>query len=258
MPDSGSVAISILDKDKKLIKNFSTSAPATGDVGKIEAVTGMNQFVWDMFYNPAEKIEGQILWNGTPGGPKAPPGQYYVKLISNKKDSSLESFTIKANPNYKLTDEQYQEQFNFVITVRDKFSEIQKAIKNIGMIRSQISDFWGRQGKDSTYKPINTLSDSIVSRMTRIEEALYQTKAKSGQDVLNYPIRLNDKIGGIYGYAVSGNYAPTKQVKEAYALLAAQADDQLNKLKVILNVDVPKLNQMIREKQLPLIGVKPN
>ena len=99
------------------------------------------------------------------------------------------------------------------------------------------------------------MSDSINKRMTKIEEALYQTKSKSPQDVLNYPIRLNDKIAGLYTYASSGNYAPTKQVKEAYAELSSQADTELNKLKTIFTVDLPKLNQLIREKQLPVIGV---
>jgi len=30
--------------------------------------------------------------------------------------------------------------------------------------------------------------------MTEVEEALIQTKARSGQDVLNYPIRLNNQL----------------------------------------------------------------
>ena len=111
------------------------------------------------------------------------------------------------------------------------------------------------QGKDSLGE-IKTLSDSINKRMTKIEEALYQTKAKSGQDVLNFPIRLNDKISGLYTYAASGNAAPTQQVKEAYADLSGQADAELNKLKTVFNVDVPRLNKLIREKQLPVIGVK--
>jgi hypothetical protein len=45
-------------------------------------------------------------------------------------------------------------------------------------------------------------------------------------------------------------------VREAYAVLSSQADDELNKLKTIFRVDVPRLNQLIREKQLPVIGVK--
>jgi hypothetical protein len=111
------------------------------------------------------------------------------------------------------------------------------------------------QGKDSSGE-IKVLADSINKRMTKVEEALYQTKAKSSQDVLNFPIRLNDKIAGLYNYAASGNYAPTAQVKEAYADLSGQADVQLNILKTIFNTDVLRLNQLIREKQLPVIGVK--
>ncbi|MBA2249752.1 MAG: glycosyl hydrolase [Chitinophagaceae bacterium] len=253
--DSGLLNISILDRDRKLIKEFNTKAPATGDIGKIDAAKGMNQFVWDMFYPQAEKIDGQILWNGTPGGPKAPPGQYYAKIVSEKKDSTLVPFSIKANPNFKETQQEYDEQFTFLTTVRDKFSEIQKAIKNIHDIRKQINDFMALQGKD-TVGEIKILGDSINKRMTRIEEALYQTKAKSGQDVLNYPIRLNDKISGLYDYAASGNYAPTKQVKETYTDLSARADAELNKLKRVMNEDVPRLNQLIRDKKLPVIGVK--
>ena len=90
--------------------------------------------------------------------------------------------------------------------------------------------------------------------MTRIEEALDQTKAKSGQDILNYPIRLNDKIAGLFNYAASGNYAPTQQVKDVYADLSAQADEQLKMLSTIFDVDLPKLNKLIREKELPVIA----
>ena len=253
--DSALVNIKVLDKNKNVIKTFSTKALPTGDTGKIEAVRGMNQFVWDMQYPEAEKAEGMIIWNTIRGGMKAAPGKYYVRIISDKKDSTETEFTIKANPNYKTSQQEYEEQFAFLETVKDKFNEIQKAIKNIREVRKQISDFMARQGKDTSGE-IKILADSINKRMTKVEEALYQTKAKSEQDVLNFPIRLNDKIAGLYNYAASGNYAPTAQVREAYADLSAQADEQLNKLKTIFSVDVPKLNQLIRDKQLPVIGVK--
>ena len=74
-----------------------------------------------------------------------------------------------------------------------------------------MTDFTDRQGK-ACPKEIKELADTINKQITAVEETLYQTKAKSSQDVLNYPIRLNDKISGLYDYAVSGNYAPTKQV----------------------------------------------
>ena len=85
---------------------------------------------------------------------------------------------------------------------------------------------------------------------------MHKKKEKSGQDVLNFPIRLDDKISGLYDFAVSGNSAPAKQVKEAFAELGAQTDVQLNKLKKIMDEDLVKFNAMIREKALPVIGVK--
>ncbi len=252
--DSSVVKIFVLDNNKKIISSFSTKP--SGDTGKIEVNKGMNQFVWNTNYAPAERIEGMVLWNGNVPGPKAIPGKYYIRIINyDKKDSADAEAIIKANPNFKETQQEYDDQFNFLITVRDKFSEVQKAIKNIREIRKQINDFMALQGKD-TAGGIKTMADSINKRMTKIEEALYQTKAKSDEDVLNYPVRLNDQISALYDYAASGNYAPTQQVKEAYKFLSEKADVQLDKLKTIMNVDVPKFNALIREKQLPVIGVK--
>ncbi|HMK05177.1 MAG TPA: hypothetical protein VK489_13325 [Ferruginibacter sp.] len=250
--DSAKVSIDILDKDKKLIRSFSTKAKEAAE--KIEVNKGMNQFVWNMFYQPAERVEGLILWHGNVPGPKAAPGRYFYK-IKAEKDSVEGSFIIKANPVYNVSQADYEDQFNFLITIRDKFSEIQKAGKNIRDLRKQMNDFVDKQGKDVP-KDIKQMADSINKQMTFIEEALHQTKAKSGQDVLNYPIRLDDKLSGLYDFAVSGNVAPAKQVRDAYAELSAQADVQLNKLKKIMEEDVPKFNQMIRERSLPVIGVK--
>ncbi len=251
--DSGLVKILVLDDNKKVISTYSTKP--SGDTAKIDVTKGMNQFVWNMDYAPSEKIEGMILWNGPVPGPKAIPGKYYIRIIENNKDSVETEANIKANPNYKETQQEYEDQFAFLVQVRDKFSEIQKGIKNIREIRKQINDFMARQGSD-TAGAIKAMADSINNGMTKIEEALYQTKAKSGQDVLNYPIRLNDQISGLYDYAASGNYPPTQQVKDAYSFLSVKADAELNKLKAIMNVDVPKFNTLIREKQLPVIGVK--
>ena len=253
--DSTLVEIKILNNNRKLIRSFSSKAAATGEIGKIEVQNGMNQFVWDMMYPAVEKIDGMILWNNV-GSLKAPPGNYFVHILNNKKDSVEAPFIIKANPNYKTTPQEYDQQFEFLSTVRNKFSEIQKAIKSIRDIRKQMSDFMSKQTKDTT-GPVKVLVDSISKKLTHVEEALYQTKSKSGQDVLNYPIRLNDKIAGLYTYAESGNYAPTQQVKEAYSDLSGQADVQLNILKNILSNDLPQLNKLIRDNQLILIGVKP-
>jgi len=248
--DSTKLSIAIMDKDRKTIKTYSTSSKDN----KIEVEKGMNQFEWDMNYPEAERVEGLILWNGSIGGPKAAPGNYFAKFKSGN-DSMEVPFTILGDPNYKTSQAEYETQFNHLLAIRDKSSEIMKAIKNIRDVRQQMTDFSGRVGR-AIPKEVKQQIDTINKQMTAVEEALHQTKAKSGQDVLNYPIKLDDKLSSIYNAASAGQSGLSQQSKDAYAELVVQIDEQLNKLKKIMNEDVAKLNQLIHEKTLPVIGVK--
>jgi len=250
--DSVKASVAVMDKNRKLIRTFSTDAKEAN--AKMDVNRGMNQFIWNLQYPEAERIEGMILWNGVPGNITAPPGQYYARLRVGK-DSVEVPFVIKADPNYKTTQTEYEAQFVFLNQVREQFNETQKAIKDIRALRTQINGFVALQGKDVP-KEVKSMSDSINRQLTAIEETLYQTKAKSGQDVLNYPIRLNDKLSGLYDAANSGNFAPSKQVQDVYADLSSQVDAQLAKLKAIKEKDVPALNELIRQKALPVIGIR--
>ena len=250
--DTTKAIIKIFDANKKEIKTFSTDSKERN--AKFDLYNGLNQFVWDLRYPEAERIDGMILWNGTPSGIIAPPGNYYARFRIGQ-DSVEVPFAIKSNPNYKETQEEYQQQFQFLSDVKGKFDEVQKAIKDIRSLRSQINGFITLQGKNVP-KDVKEVADSINKQLTSIEEALYQTKAKSGQDVLNYPIRINDKLAGVFDAANSGNFAPGKQVREVYTDLAAQADVQLQKLNAIKQKQIPAFNDLIRQKTLPVIGIQ--
>ncbi len=251
LTDSAKFSVLVMDKDKKEIKMFSTESKEN----KLEIKPGLNQFVWNMNYADAEKIpESMIVWNGNVAGPKAIPGNYFARFKMGK-DSAEIPFAIKADPNYNATQKEYEEQFDFLIIARDKFTETIKALKNIKDIREQMTALKEKWATDSV-KEVTAMMDSISKRMTAIEEALHQTKAKSGQDVLNYPIRLDDKLSNVYGNAETGNGTISKQVKETYAMIAGQIDEQLTRLKRIMETDLAALNQLIREKTLPVIGLK--
>lgn len=251
--DSAKAAVIILDKEKKEIKRFTSDSKENNS--RLEVNRGMNQFVWDMRYPENERVEGLILWNGVPGTIVAPPGQYFVK-IKIGKDSTEVPFTIKADPNYSIKQKDYEDQFLFLKTVSDKFNQTQKALQEIRSLRSQINSFIALQGNDVP-KDVKKMADSINRMMTAVEESLYQTRAKSSQDVLNYPIRLNDKLAGLYTVAASGNAAPSKQVRDVYQELAAQADAALQQLKAIKEKELPAFNVLIKQSPLPVIGLKP-
>ena len=129
------------------------------------------------------------------------------------------------------------------------------AQKNIADLRKQMNDYSDRLGKDCP-KDVTAMMDSIKKKLTTVEEALHQTKAKSGQDVLNYPIKLDDKLSSVYRVAAAGVNAPSQQVLEAYEVVASAIDEQLANLKSLENNELPALNALIHQKTLPIIKAK--
>jgi photosystem II stability/assembly factor-like uncharacterized protein len=249
--DSTKASVTILDKQKAVVKTFSTQSKED----KLELKPGMNQLVWNLLYPEGKKVDGMILWNGVPGSILAPPGNYFARVkIGN--DSTEVPFVVKADPNYKISTAEYEAQFDFLKQVQGTFNDVQQAILDIRRLRAQINDFTGRQGKGIPAE-VKQQADTINKQLTKVEEALYQTKAKSFQDVLNFPIRINDKLSGVFDAANSGNMAPSKQAKDVYAELKQQAQVELNRLEQLKSGAITEFNKLIREKSLPVIGIKP-
>jgi photosystem II stability/assembly factor-like uncharacterized protein len=248
--DSSTASVAVFDKNKKLISRSTTE----GKDNAIKLAKGNNQFIWDLQYPGSDKIDELILWTGAPGTITAIPGNY-TAVVRVDKDSVEVPFTLLADPNYKCSQDDYEAQMKFLLQVQGKFNEVIKGIRDIRQAKSQMSDFVAKQGKACPAE-VKQMADSLSKALTAIEEKLHQTKAKSGQDVLNFPIRLDDKIGGVFDMASSGNMAPAKQSVAVYNELAAQADVELAKIKVIVTDGLKAFNKLVREKELPVVVIK--
>jgi len=248
--DSSTASVAVFDKSKKLISRTTTESKDNA----IKLAKGNNQFIWDLQYPGSDKIDELILWTGAPGTITAIPGNY-TAVVRVDKDSVEVPFTLLADPNYKCSQDDYEAQMKFLLQVQGKFNEVIKGIKDIRQAKSQMSDFVAKQGKACPAE-VKQMADSLSKALTAIEEKLHQTKAKSGQDVLNFPIRLDDKIGGVFDMASSGNMAPAKQSVAVYNELAAQADVELAKIKAIVTEGLKAFNKLVREKELPVVVIK--
>lgn len=251
-PDTANVlSIEILDKNQKSIKKYASNAKEKADM--IEAKAAGNRFTWNMRYPNAETFEGMILWNrGGLQGAMAVPGTYYAK-VKFGKDSTTVPFEIVKDPRLSVSQEDLQAQFDFLMDIRDKLNETHKAIKDIRSVRSQMNAYKQLLEKDKHKEVLDAIKD-FDKKMTEVEEKLYQTKNRSGQDPLNYPIRLNDKLSGVAGVASSGNFRPTDQASEVKKDLTGKIDSELSKLKTIFETDLPKVNQLIKNQNIdPLI-----
>ena len=248
LDDNTSVTLEFLDNEKKLIKKYDNQS----DENALDINSEKNSFVWNMRYDDAKGFDGLIMWAASLRGPIASPGQYYVKLTVNEK-SEEQSFNILKDPRSNSTDDDLKEQFDFLLSVRDKVSDIHQTIIDIRSSRSQLIDLKSKiSGKYPDME--NSISD-VISRITLIEEKLYQTKNRSGQDPLNFPIRLNNKLAHLTSVASVGNFKPTDQMYNVRDELIGLIDKELKMWEDIKENDLVKLNSTILENNIQLITI---
>lgn len=247
-------SLEILEMDGKLIKKFATKPDKKAKEEQLKVKLGMNRHVWNMRYADAEGFDGLIMWAASLTGPKAIPGKYKAKLTVNGKSSETE-FEIVKDPRTSGTVADIKAQFDFSIAVRDKLSDTHKAIKKIRTAREQLNRVTEPMKGKEDMKEVTEMGKSILDEMKKIEEALYQTKNKSGQDPLNYPVRLNNKLGALGSEVDGSDYKPTEQVKAVYNEITEKINEQLNLLNKVMTDKVPKFNELVKQKQVSAISV---
>ncbi len=261
------ITLEILDGSGKVIRKFPSKEeeqPTPDEPysqehkpAKLTTDAGLNRFVWDLRYEGATKVAHAPLWGGSTRGPEAVPGRYQVRLTVLGK-SYTAPLEIKPDPRLKVTQADLEKQFDLLMKIRDKLSQTDETINQIRALRAQINDINQRLKDDPREKTIADAGKALDKKMTVVEEALIQTKAKSGQDVLNFPIRLNNQLSALGGVVSSAASAPTQQSYEGFDMLSKQVDEQLANWKNIVGSDVKGYDDLMRQQNVPaLIPPKP-
>jgi photosystem II stability/assembly factor-like uncharacterized protein len=252
-PDSTApVRLDFLDARDTVVRSYTPKPRAPTDSLKLRA--GMNRFVWNLRYSDASRFQGMIFWAGGTAGPVAVPGNYKVRLTVGDWSQTRE-FAVRGDPRLKTTPAEYQQQFDLLMKIRDRVSAANDAVRRIREVRDQIDGAATRARglPGDAGERIAQQADSIKGRLAAVEQAIYQVQNRSSQDPLNYPIRLNNKIAALAGVVASADAAPTAQSVQVFDELAAALQVQLDRLKAVLDAEVPAFNRLVKESDVPAI-----
>ena len=265
------VTLEIVDQSGKVIRKFPPKpqpgeepAPAEEEgfgrppARPLPTEAGLNRYVWDLRYEGASRVPRSPLWGGTTDGPKALPGTYQVRLTVNGK-SYTALLEIKADPRLQAGQQDLEKQFDLLLKIRDRVTQTHDTVNQIRDIRGQTEALNKRLQGQPQAKAVADAGKQLDKKMTEIEEVLIQTKAKSNQDVLNYPIRLNNYLVALTGVVGSSDSAPTQASFEVFDMLSKQLDEQLAKWKTVMSADIPAYNDVVRKQEVPaIILMKPS
>ena len=250
------VSVEIKEADGTLIQKYSNKAKPDRLNPQasipLHVQSGGNRLVWNMRYPGFQAFEGMVLYSSPNVGPKAIPGNYTVRLNYNGifKEQPLR---IIKDPRLTNTDEDFKEQFDFLIKVRD---EVSKANTAIITIRDVQKDLDYLKQKEQISEDLLTHIGDFEKALSRIENSIHMTKNQSRQDPLNYGIRINNRIAFLLADSQRGDDPPTDQAKAFFEAISAELETQLTALEKLLNNNITELNKTISTEQIEMISSK--
>ena len=253
------VTIEFVDPAGKSIRTYESSArppagerPAEMEEGeeggrrggppaRVTGTKGMNRFTWDMRYPNAVEFPGMIMWAASARGPMAPPGRYQVRVTANGV-TKTQDFEIRRNAAVPgVTDADLQAQFALAMQISGRVSDANRAVVRIREIKKQITDRLSRTNEGA----LKTTGQALIDRLTDVEGEIYQHRLRSGQDPLNYPIRLNNKLAALQGTVESGDSRPTDQAHTVFKELSSRLDKQLARLDALVKTELAAFNKSL-------------
>ena len=251
--EKDSIALTYLNMKGDTLATFSNTAKEKDK--KLTVKQGGNSHVWDTQGKGAEKLDGMILWWASLEGPKAVPGEYQVRLNVNGTNSS-KTFQILADPRAEATITDMQKQYDFITDVNTTIEKAHNSIKNIRKITAQL-DAFSKQYKDNaeTNDLVKKAKD-MKEKFEAVEKALYQTQNRSGQDPLNFPIKLTNKLGHLNSLVGIDDFPPTNQDIAVKNELTMKINEQLSTFDALISKEIQDFNTEFNQLKLNYLFVE--
>lgn len=232
---------------------FSTHAKKKDKKLKVEK--GGNTHVWNTRGKGAEKLKGMILWWANLNGAKAVPGEYKVHLNANGTSTS-ETFKIVPDPRAEVSVSDMQKQYDFVSDVNATVDKAHQSIKKIRKINAQLDAFTKQYKDDQQTKELVEKAKTMKEKFGTVEKALYQTKNRSNQDPLNFPIRLTNKLGHLNSLVALDDFPPTDQDVAVKNELSGQINEQLKNFDALISEEIKAFNAEFNQLKLEYLFVE--
>ncbi len=222
---------------------------------KLEVKKGGNTFVWDTRGKGAEKLKGMILWSANLEGAKAVPGDYKVHLTVNGNTTS-QTFKILPDPRAEVSVAHMQKQYDFVSDVNTTVDKAHQSIKKIRKITEQLDAFTAQYKDNNQTKDLVEKARKMKEGFGAVEKALYQTKNRSNQDPLNFPIRLTNKLGHLNSLVTLDDCPPTEQDIAVKNELTAKINSELQAFDALVTKEIQEFNTAFNDLKLNYLFVE--
>jgi vacuolar-type H+-ATPase subunit I/STV1 len=180
----------------------------------------------------------------------AVPGTYTVRMHIGEEMVAEQQFEVMKDPRLvDITQDDLIAQFELVQTINAKLDTTHKSINRIRLAMEEMKTL---SEEIADNEELTTRLKELSTTISEIENELVQTKAEAIQDVLNFPIKLNNKLASLKSTVMTGYGRPTAQQYAVFEDLAGKVDVQLDKLNAIWNGEYEQVIEEIENPAVPI------
>jgi photosystem II stability/assembly factor-like uncharacterized protein len=228
------VTVTITETSGEIIKTFSSD---TGDSPSAEV--GMNRFFWNMRYPgtvmppPNGALDGFMSVDySPPSSPVAAPGQYKVQLTVDGK-TFKQPFEIRKDPRIKASDADLRAQFDLMVDIRDRFTEVSDTVLRIREIRARFNE-----RRANLPESFADSADAILQELRDIEGTLMIWMGSPEHPMMWSSPGLTEKLSSLSSTVLSGDARPTSSMVAVFADLTERYELQRTRLNKIIDQEL--------------------
>jgi hypothetical protein len=200
---------------------------------------GLNVVQWNLQTIPAATFPGMILWGVRTMAPVVPPGQYTVRLTADGQTRTV-PLTVERNPSITdVTDADLQAQYRFGRRIREKVNEANAAVIAIRRVKAQLED----RLEESDDARLAEAGEVLTTNASEVEANVYQVRNQSGQDPLNFPIKVNNRLANLLSMSERGDGRPMNNMEEIFQIMVDELRGYTDRLEEVWTTDLEAVNR---------------
>jgi photosystem II stability/assembly factor-like uncharacterized protein len=260
--------LEILDATGNVIRRYSSmetnqlEEPLDPDDKKpekqLKPEAGLNRFVWDLRYEEARHVPGYYLYEYGSGarGPAAVPGHYQARLTVGGQ-SQTTGFDLKLDPRVKVSQQDLEAQFKFLMETRDELSRVYDTVNQIQDVRLQLSGLKRRLPENASAKTIVGAADDLEKKLVTVRDQLINLDITANEDSLAYPPQIDAKLAYLAMDAGTADSAPTESEVRQLEKLKRQSGELIARWDDLQRRDLADFQKLTAEGSLSTVVVPP-
>jgi photosystem II stability/assembly factor-like uncharacterized protein len=254
--------LEILDAAGDVVRAFvadTTTADSTATPGpeerysrgpSVPLATGISELSWDLRGEPFTVFPGMILWGVRRSAPILPPGRYTARLTADDHVLTAPVEIVRNPWITDVTDADLHAQYAFSKQIWDKVNEANRAVVSIRSVKAQLADRLEASDDDR----LAAAAEVLETNASEVEANIYQVRNRSGQDPLNFPIKVNNRLANLMSMVEQGDGRPGNNMPEIFGLLVDELKGYTDRLAEVWATDLAAVNAELERLGLDPIG----